>query len=235
MTRPFPNDATPHAVPFRRLRSLAGGHDPSDRGSTQFARQPATSLPKLGGRDRNELDLHLTRLVRGVYSTPPHATLRQQLLTELIRTITRELWTERSPETTDAVHHVLHYISANLSRVAANEWQTGVHSSFIDGFEADCRAYRSKPVPPTEVEDLGDELSLRLDAILVYITADPWGDWTSSHFPGRPDITCQLVTLQRLQHLIDWETLAAKCHVADRELASFFQKQCLPKLRQLPL
>lgn len=235
MTRPIANNATPRAVPFRRLRSLNRGNSPGDRVQTPTPQPSQTSPPTTGTRTRDELDRHLIRLTRGAYSTPPRTTIRQQLLTELIRTITNELWTERSPEAADAVHHVLHYISYNLSRVAANEWQTGVHASFIDGFEADCRAYQSKQTPQAETEDLSEELALRLDAILVYITADPWGDWTSSHFPGRPDITCQLVTIQRLQHHADWDTLAAKCHLAAPDLALFFQTQCLPKLRQLPL
>ncbi|MEO0803993.1 MAG: hypothetical protein AAFY57_17200 [Cyanobacteria bacterium J06642_2] len=238
MSPSVPDRPSPRTVPFHRLRSST--RDPHVNDSQRTGERSVLSKSSVSPRSRDrsdlaDLDARLIRLTRGAYMSPPQSVTRQKLLTELMRTITTHLWIDRSPEEADALHHVLHYIIHNLNLVAAYEWQTGIHASFIDGFEADCRAYSS---PPTQTDDFfKDEIAqfaLRADAIVVYITADPYRDWRQTYLPGRPDINCQRITLQRLQHQTDWKTLAEELSTSPRTLATFFQQQCLPKLRQLP-
>lgn len=220
MTHSSSERSSPHSTSLRRWYLAVRSQGPS---------HPVRSR----ARDLAQVEHQLMRLTRGAYMVPPRSVMRQKLLTELIQLATAHLWRDRSKA--EAVHHVLHYVTHNLNRVAAYEWQTGIHASFIDGFEADCCAYRPDRSPVAEPASECAELNLRKDAIVVYITADPYGDWSRTHLPGRPHISCQLVTLQRLQHHASWDAIANDLNVSAGDLAAFFQQQCLPKLRQLPL
>ena len=62
--------------------------------------------------------------------------------------------------------------------------------------------------------------------------ADPQGELRGIYITNRPDVTAQILILRRLPPETSWKDLAADYKLSVSTLSSFYQRQCLPRLRK---
>ncbi|MEO1069672.1 MAG: sigma-70 family RNA polymerase sigma factor, partial [Cyanobacteria bacterium J06638_6] len=86
--------------------------------------------------------------------------------------------------------------------------------------------------------DLVDRLPARPDVPPLLEEVKAWAEGgdnarlTRTHIANHPHITCQVLILRRLPPETPWKQLAAELGVSVGTLSSFYQRQCLPLLRE---
>lgn len=75
--------------------------------------------------------------------------------------------------------------------------------------------------------------SLLLASVRQWVETDLDGELRRTHLQGHPEVTCQVLILQRLPPETSWKTISAKFNIDVLLLLSFYRQQCLPRLRQL--
>jgi hypothetical protein len=74
-----------------------------------------------------------------------------------------------------------------------------------------------------------------LDAIRSWAMADVTGELQAKQMRSLPQVNCQQLILDRLQPDISWEQLASHYQSKVPSLAAFYQRHCIPKLREFCL
>ncbi len=220
-------------------QSAAG--DGAGNGETAIASQP-------------ELDRQLSQLVAAACQHPPGSLNRRRCLSKLILAIetSGKLRQENVPFYEDALQLTWIYLSQNLCEACtarepydpAKSRVTTWLNAYLKRRLQDLRAEaRSQPLqPPSASPDDGFDFLDNLEAspdippILEetrrWAERDPTGELQQIHIQGRPDLTCQLLILRRLPPETRWKDLATEFNCAFSTLANFYQKHCLPRMRQ---
>lgn len=189
---------------------------------------------------------------------PPGSAERQKSLTEIMRLISDKLWQENTPYYQDALQQTWVYFCQNLcerntaqaydpSRGSVITWvNTYLKQRLQDLCIEDEKQQARKVIvglqisQPSEVNETinldaleaKSNTSLLLKEVVTWVEADPEGELRRIHIEGYPKITCQNLLRRRLPPVTSWQELAAEFNLPVPILSSFYQQQCLPRLRQ---
>lgn len=180
--------------------------------------------------------------------------IRQQRMTQIIRLISAQLWNEQVPYYQDALQQTWIYFCQNLCEAKTGHAYDPDQASVVtwlnaylkrrlqDGYihqqkqAATTVRYQADPTgdsgPPM---DPVDTLVAKPDIPPLLQDVQQWAETSivlqKIHITGQPHITGRLLILKRLPPEVPWKVLAAELNVSIGTLASFYQRQCMPLLR----
>jgi hypothetical protein len=205
------------------------------------------------------LDQQLRDLVAQACEHPPGSPQRQKLLTQIIRLTAGRLWRESTPYYPDALQQTWLYFCRNLCEGLTGQTYDPTYGSVVTWLNAYLKRrlqdfylqyHREKAIaaPPQlryshssgsgEVIDPIDNLAAApqappiLENVEMWVKTDIDGDLRRTHIKGRPDVTCQVLILKRLPPEVSWKDLSEEFGLPIPTLSSFYQRQCLPRLRK---
>lgn len=71
-----------------------------------------------------------------------------------------------------------------------------------------------------------------LENVSLWVQTDPEGELQGTYIKGRPDVNCQILIIKRLPPEATWKELSEEFGLSIPTLSSFYQRQCLPRLRK---
>lgn len=184
---------------------------------------------------------------------PPDSKERKHYLTKIIRVIAPRLWRINTPYYADALQKTWEYFVDNIctkydpSRALMTTW-LNVYLRYrhldlvkwaaeerqklipLDPQVSEAENSESKVIKEVASKDYGS-LEL-LEQVIHWVETDADGMLRQTHLTGRPDITCQTIILLRLPPETPWKEISARFNEKVPTLASFYQRQCLPRLRK---
>jgi len=196
----------------------------------------------------SELDQQLRELVIAACKHPPGSAPRQRNLTRVIRLVSPKLWHENVPYYQDAVQQTWVYFCRHICGNYNPE--LGSVPTWLNAFLKfrllDFRnATQNDAITrvPSQIERDGEVID-RIEAIPAKPVADPlwetveaWaradvtGELKSLHIKGHPEVNAQMLILRRLLSETKWKDLADEFGVGIPALSSFYQRQCMLRLR----
>lgn len=203
----------------------------------------------------DKLEERLRQLATETCKYPPGSTKRQQGLTQITRLIIQssKLWKENATYYEDALQQTWLYLCRNLcENVTGGRYSSdrGSIITWLNGYLRwrlqDCRAQEQerqahtafgqrlgvdKVVDPVEMLLASPDIPPILEVTKRWVETDPEGELSSVHIQGYPQLTCQFLILQRLPPERSWKALAAEFNLSISTLSSFYQRQCIPRLR----
>lgn len=190
----------------------------------------------------------------------PGSVERQKSLTRIIRLTSQKLWRENTPYYEDALQQTWVYFCQNICEANTGEpydptrgsvvtWLNAylrrrLQDFYIDSQKQQARTalpkniHSSKAGEPSEKLDPVDNLEAApdvpplLEEMRIWAEKDSTGELRRTHVQGHPEVTCQELILRRLPPETSWKTLAAEFGLSVSTLSSFYQRQCLPRLRK---
>ncbi|HAA27128.1 MAG TPA: hypothetical protein DCE56_04895 [Cyanobacteria bacterium UBA8553] len=201
----------------------------------------------------------LRQLITEACSHRPGSAERQKNLTKIIRLITHKLWRENTPYYQDALQQTWVYFCQNIcegktgepynpSRGSVITWLNFYLKRRLQDFYIDHQKQKIKIVSNQpggsvsgETNDIADPIDniadepdapLLLEEVKRWVETDPTGELSSTHINKYPEVTCQVLILRRLPPETSWKELAAEFNLSISTLSSFYQRQCLPRLRK---
>lgn len=199
------------------------------------------------------LDQQLSQLVTEASRHPVGHPRRQRSLTKIIRLIgqSHKLWQENTPYYEDALQQTWVYFCQNICEPGTAQQYDPNRSSIITwlnrylkwrlkDYEIEKCENRSKRLAShiDEQQDVTANLAAPRDIppilteTLHWIETDISGDLCSTHVQQRPDINCQYLLLKRWPPEESWETISTEAGLPVSTLSSFYQRQCMPRLRK---
>jgi hypothetical protein len=207
----------------------------------------------------DEIEEQLHQIVTEACRHLPGSTERQRNLTQIIRLTSNKLRKENTPYYEDALQQTWMYFCRNICERNTGEpydptrgcvvtWLNAylkwrLRDFFIDGHKQQAKTFVRqvrmwKSGETYETVDLVESLEANpdvpslLEDVRVWVETDPDGELRSIYIRGRPEVTCQALILRRLPPETSWKTLAADFGISVSTLISFYQRQCMPRLRQ---
>lgn len=189
----------------------------------------------------------------------PGSVERQKSLTKLIRLISKKLWQENTPYYEDALQQTWVYFCQNICEAKTGEpydptrgsvvtWLNAYLKRRLQDFYIDSQKQQARTAPkqnqrsktgetaqtvdPVDKLEAPPDVPSLLEEIRTWASKDPTSELRSVHIQGHPKVTCQVLILRRLPPETSWKTLAAEFGVSVSTLSSFYQRQCLPRLRK---
>ncbi|RCJ18166.1 hypothetical protein A6770_06200 [Nostoc minutum NIES-26] len=206
-----------------------------------------------------EFDEQLRCLVAQACGHSPGSPQRQKLLTQIIRLTSRRLWRESTPYYQDALQQTWLYFCRNVCEGLTGQIYDPSHGSVITWLNAYLKRrlqdfylnqYREQVAIVTpkvrqlgsgrnsEIIDPVDNLPATpqappiLENLEIWVKTDADGELRSTHIKGHPEVNCQVLILKRLPPEVSWKELSEKFGLPIPTLSSFYQRQCLPRLRK---
>lgn len=201
-----------------------------------------------------EVSQTLSQLVKEACEHPPHTRQRQKKLTQIIRLVNRQLWSENTAYYEDALQETWFYFCQNLcegktakpydpERASVVTWLNNyLKWRLKDGYiRVEQQRQRTASVKVDEnnkiinpVDNLPAKPNIPpiLAEIETWAKKDPEGKLCQTYLENNPQITSQLLILARLPPETPWKDLAAQYNVAAGTLSSFYQRKCKPLLRE---
>jgi len=207
--------------------------------------------------ERLEEQLH--QLVTEACSHRPGSAERQKYLTRIIRLITNKLWKETTPYYQDALQQTWVYFCHNICEGKTGEpynpnrstvitWLNVYLKRRLQDFYIDNQKEKSQTLPRNAqnlekihghqtidpIEDLpaNPDVPPLLEEVRLWVETDSKGELRQTHITNHPELTCQILILRRLPPETSWKDLAAEFNLSISTLSSFYQRQCLPRLRK---
>ncbi|PSN13993.1 hypothetical protein C7271_22050 [filamentous cyanobacterium CCP5] len=204
----------------------------------------------------SEIQHQVRTLITEACRYPAGHPERQKRLTKIIRLISDRLWKASVAYYQDALQQTWIYFCQNLcegktgrvydpDKANVVTWLNAylkrrLQDGFIDVQTQ--KKTRASPLPAADVEaadlDPISRLPARPDIPPLLEEVKAWAEGpeeprlTDNHITGHPHITCQQLILRRLPPESPWKELAAEWGVSVGTLSSFYQRQCLPLLRE---
>lgn len=200
-------------------------------------------------------DEELKQLILETCQYPPGSLARQRNLTKLIIAIERsqKLWKENTPYYQDALQQTWIFLCQHLceadtgqkydpSRSAVTTWLNRYLKWRLQDFRLADREDRRTKVTTvrtsnSESVSVVDRLAAKpdippiLENTLRWVKQDSNGELRSIHIKGYPHINCQQLILRRLPPETSWQELSQEFGVSISTLSNFYQRQCMPRLR----
>lgn len=193
----------------------------------------------------------IQQLVTEACQHPIGSLQRQRNLTRLIRLIQPYLWRENSADYPDALQQTWIYFCQNLCEAATGErydcdratvvtWLNYYLKRRLQTFQHRAQIQQARRVAEFSSDESGTVLDTIaapadvppiLDAVRDWAEADISGELRQTHIAGRPAVNCQVLILRRLPPESSWKELSSEFGVSIATLSSFYQRQCLPRLR----
>ncbi len=185
---------------------------------------------------------------------PPGSAARQKYLTKIIRQVAPKLWRENTPYYQDALQQTWIYFCQNIcegrtgkaydpNRGSIVTWLNFYLKKRLQDLSEDARLREKQVISrkqddynegldPLEMIPSAPDVPPLLEQIQQWVEADPDGELQSIHIANRPDVTAQILILRRLPPETSWKDLATEFNLSVSTLSSFYQRQCLPRLRK---
>ncbi|MBW4509071.1 MAG: sigma-70 family RNA polymerase sigma factor [Scytonematopsis contorta HA4267-MV1] len=204
------------------------------------------------------LEDKLKQLVEQACGHPSGSLQRSRLLTQIIRLCSHKLWKEHTPYYQDALQQTWIYFCSNLCESTTTKAYDPSISSvtfwlntylryklrdlYIEQQRVKAKTVSTKTrqstsgeVSETEIIDslpASPDVPPILEDVRMWAETDSDGELRHTHIQGRPDINCQMLILKRLPPEVGWKELAEEYNLTVSTLSSFYQRQCLPRLRK---
>ena len=195
----------------------------------------------------------IKQLVVETCAHPPGSAARQRGMTKLIRLIGQRLWHTSDAYYGDALQQTWIYFCRNLCeattaksaydpevaspvtwlnaylkrrlqdfRIAQSKQQATTVSSRVRGTEGDVLDPVDRlPAPP--------DIPPWLDQVRNWVTQN--AELKEVHISKHPNVTAQVLILRRLPPETPWKELSKEYGISVGTLSSFYQRQCLKRLR----
>lgn len=181
------------------------------------------------------------------------------LLTQLIRSLDGRLWHTYDPYYFDALQQTWVYFCRNLCEAPATNtgrvydpevamlttWLNAYLKRRLQDFQIADREQRAKTVSnvswgseddsrldPVDRLAAPADIPPLLEQVRAWAEADADGSLRAAHVSKHPEVTAQLLILRRLPPETAWKVLAAEYGISVGTLSSFYQRQCLTRLRE---
>ena len=195
----------------------------------------------------------LAKLVREACEYPPGSSQRQKKLTQIIRLVDRQLWRENTPYYEDALQETWIYFCQNIcegktaqpydsSRASVVTWLNNyLKWRLKDGYiktenqrqtTASARIDENNKLYNPVDSMAATDVPPILEEVKKWALQDSEGKLRQTYLSNHPQITCQLLILERLPPETPWKTLAQKYQISAGTLSSFYQRKCKPLLRK---
>jgi len=214
------------------------------------------------GKNKQNMDAMESRLHQLVIQACRHragSAERQKNLTKLIRLIANKLWKEYTLYYEDALQQTWVYFCQNIcegntgqaydpTRGSVVTWLNAylkrrLQDFYIDGQKQQAttvagHAQRFGSGETNEIIDPVDNLEAlpdvppMLEEVRTWAMTDPSGELRRIHVEGRPEVTIQVLILRRLPPEASWKELSTEFGLSVSTLSSFYQRQCMPRLRK---
>jgi hypothetical protein len=79
---------------------------------------------------------------------------------------------------------------------------------------------------------INTDIPLILEETYEWVATDPDGELSAVQVKGYPHVTCQVILLRRLPPEMTWTAIAQEFGIPLSTVASFYQRECLPRLRK---
>lgn len=185
---------------------------------------------------------------------PAGSAMRQKYLTKIIRQVAPKLWRENTPYYQDALQQTWIYFCQNIcegrtgkaydpDRGTIVTWLNFYLKKRLQDLSEDARKREKNTVSPKPddynegfdpLETIPSEPDVPplLEQVKQWVEADLNGELQGIHIANRPDVTAQILILRRLPPETSWKDLATEFNLSVSTLSSFYQRQCLPRLRK---
>lgn len=207
--------------------------------------------------DGQEEKLH--QLVQEACSYKVGSAQRQKNLTKIIKLVTHKLWKENTPYYQDALQQTWVYFCQNIcegntgepynpSRGTVSTWLNFYLKRRLQDFYIDTQKQKAKiissqsaglashdseqSINPIENIAADPYVPSLLELVKTWVETDPDGELSSIHIANHPELTAKILILRRLPPETSWKTLATEYNLSISTLSSFYQRQCLPRLRK---
>lgn len=202
----------------------------------------------------DQLDEQLRQLVGEACQHPPGSPQRQKNLTKIIRLITNKLWKENTPYYQDALQQTWIYFCQNICAGKINtgepyNQERGTVITWLNFYLKkrllDLRIKKTQNLPisspydpdgertnPIERIPAEPDIPPLLEEVKTWVETDPTGELRRTYISSHPEVTCQVLILRRLPPETSWKDLSAEYKLSVSTLSSFYQRQCLPRLRK---
>lgn len=206
-----------------------------------------------------KLEEHLRRLVEQACGNPPGSQQRQKLMTQIIRLTTSKLWRESTPYYQDAVQQTWLYFCRNLCEGITGQVYNADYGSVVTWLNTylkhrlqdfyrkqqdeaaktvAAKSFQSASGDIKETIDPVDNLAANpdippiLEDLRQWALADTDGELCQIHIQGHQEVNCQVLILKRIPPEVSWKELAEEYNLKVSTLSSFYQRQCIPRLRK---
>ncbi|MEH2299453.1 MAG: sigma-70 family RNA polymerase sigma factor [Nostoc sp.] len=206
-----------------------------------------------------QFDEQLRCLVSEACGHPPGSPQRQKLLTQIIRLTANRLWRESTPYYQDALQQTWLYFCRNVCEGLTGRiydptygsvitWLNAYLNRRLQDFYTNQNREQATTVSPRvrqstsggirETIDPVDNLPATpqappiLEDLEIWAKTDSEGELRLTYIKGRPDVNCQVLILNRLPPEVSWRELSEEFGLSIPTLSSFYQRQCLPRLRK---
>ncbi len=167
---------------------------------------------------------------------------RQQILTQIVRRIINSgmLCKSSTPNYEDALQQTLLHLCCNIceaydpSRGSIITWLNTYlkwrlydlnYKTPIVYYSSQNSDFFNQRVAPPDIPPI-------LENTRIWAETDREGELSQTHIHKRPDVNCQVLILSRLPAEVSWKNLSARFGLPIPTLSSFYQRQCLPRLRK---
>ncbi len=205
------------------------------------------------------MEEQLRFLVTEACKHPPGSPKRQKLLTQVIRLSAKKLWRDNSPYYQDALQQTWLYFCRNVCEGTTGQaynpdlgsvatWLNVYLRRRLQDFYRNQQRQQARTISATIVQSRsGDEQQFinpieniaaepevppMLEIVRSWAEADPDGQLRSTHIQGHPQVNCQTLILKRLPPEESWKDLAQEFGVSVSTLSSFYQRQCISRMRK---
>ncbi|OYE02238.1 hypothetical protein [Nostoc sp. 'Peltigera membranacea cyanobiont' 232] len=206
-----------------------------------------------------QFDEQLRRLVSEACGHAIGSPQRQKLLTQIIRLTANRLWRESTPYYQDALQQTWLYFCRNVCEGLTGQiydpsygsvitWLNAYLKRRLQDFYINQNREQATTVPlwvrqstsggTSETIDPIDNLPATpqpppiLEDLETWAKTDSEGELCRTCIKGRPDVNCQVLILKRLPPEVSWKELSEEFALSIPTLSSFYQRQCLPRLRK---
>ncbi|MEH1833815.1 MAG: sigma-70 family RNA polymerase sigma factor [Nostoc sp.] len=207
----------------------------------------------------SDLNEQVTCLVAQARRHSSGSPQRQKLLTQIIRLTQGKLWKENTPYYQDALQQTWLYFCRNVCDGLTGQTYDSTQGSVITWLNAYLKRrlqdfylnqYREQATTVTfrvcqfksgEIDETIDPIDNIpatpqappiLENIETWVKTDSDLELRNTHIKGRPDVNCQVLILKRLPPEVSWKELSQDFGLPIPTLSSFYQRQCLPRLRK---
>jgi DNA-directed RNA polymerase specialized sigma24 family protein len=201
----------------------------------------------------------LSGLVDEACQHPPGTPERQKLLTQVIRLTSSKLWRETTPYYQDALQQTWLYFCRNICEGTTAQtydpslgsvitWLNVYLKRRLQDFYRDHQRQQARIVSAninqsrsgeaSEILNPVDNLAAEpdippiLENVRLWAEEDADGELRQTHIQGSPQVNCQVLILKRMPPEVSWKELSAEFSLPVSTLSSFYQRQCLPRLRK---
>jgi hypothetical protein len=205
------------------------------------------------------LEEHLRGLVTEACEHPPGSLVRQKKLTQIIRLTSNKLWKENVSYYQDALQQTWVFFCQNIcesktggrydpDRGSVATWLNAYLKRRLQDFYIHEQEQKSKvasgqvvvsksgaseeTIPVIDTLPAPPDVPPILDAVKTWAETDPEGELRRIHIEGYPQVNCQMLILRRLPPETGWKELSEELELSISTLSSFYQRQCLPRLRK---